>query len=458
MQPHLSVLSPFIFVGHVHPLGLFFMENMIMSNVANLAEAVVSNKINKAPQLQQKLYQSAQKVGLSECSGDGVTLETTPLSIQPIANLTGAVEKVLSQLHLVPEILESKFWNTIYEPARQAQWQLCKDFIDQAQPIAGRVRVDTVVSEYNDDRQIACAIEFEPHAGDDVLIHTLNKVYDDAGQPNVQYLDELAAAHIAQSPKQKGKLRVIQWSKEERTDIDYAPIVEKLLKEYRKRGIDAQQFLYNDPNADWDDALVYRIFEFSEIHKSPEQQKLVDGHNKGQFRFANPAFVFGKLISLFATEFDGIFRDRLGMTELEMKAFPVTVTAKDYLTNEVLQKRFNYKKLFLKGILSEGSGGGNDVFPLKNCSSLQEALDFIKDKSEDGLGGWILQHEAQRERFTFKQKCEETGEVSVNENAGVLQRQIFVNGKFIAHYNLSSSKNAKDSDKMHAEAGVAAFI
>ena len=84
-----------------------------MSNVANLAEAVVSNKINKAPQLQQKLYQSAQKVGLSECSGDGVTLETTPLSIQPIANLTGAVEKVLSQLHLVPEILESKFWNTI---------------------------------------------------------------------------------------------------------------------------------------------------------------------------------------------------------------------------------------------------------------------------------------------------------------------------------------------------------
>lgn len=428
--------------------------NPYKKNTHNLAEL----EFEKA----QLLWNSAKEIGLCEKSSLGANLEVTGASLAPVSQLTGAVEKVLAGLHKIPEILDSTFWQSVDEPARGSQWQLCHDFIQAGRPISGRVRVDSVVSKVDGDNSISGLIEFEPHAGDDNTLHAVRTMYqhaqlwDQVDQKN--YLDLLAAAHRIQSPNQAGKIRIVQWDSNERTDIDYRPTSEKLLAEFRYRGLDAQQFLYDDPAADWDDALIYRIFEFSEIHESAAQQYLIDGHNQGRFKLANPAFVFGKLVAYFATEFSEIFQSRLGLTANELLAFPHTFSSKEYLQSRQLQRDYDYTRLFLKGVLSEGSGGGNDVYPLKNFGSQAEALAFIRNKTQDDVGGWILQQEVQRERFNILQHCESTGEIHENENAGILQRQIFINSRLIGHYNLTSSRLNQTSDVMHVESGVAVFI
>ena len=254
------------------------------------------------------LATQAKQLQLSKISGFGCQLEITDQTLAASQQLTLAVEKILNEFHLVPEILTSCFWSSLNKEAKTWQHKLCEQFIHSQQPIRGRVRVDCVVNGYDNGKVSAAIVEFEPHAGDDMLVHAIREVYDQADYYKNDYLELLCAGHMAQTPDRNGRLRVVQWPGDQRADIDYHPAMENLFKAYRNQGLDCQQYLYEDPAADWQDALVYRIFEFSEIHKYAAQQKIVTMHDQGQLRLANPAFVFGKLVPIFVHEFKTIFQ------------------------------------------------------------------------------------------------------------------------------------------------------
>jgi hypothetical protein len=407
----------------------------------------------------QSLASAAESLHFCDSLGLPCRMDFSGAHLPASKSLTGAVSKTLNGLQTLPELLDSKYWDGLEPEYATAQKALFAQFINAGQPMTGRVRVDSVVCGIDEDDVSTQIAEFEPHCGGDLFLTRLTKVFKAADQGDLDYIKDFAKHLKAESPNQAGKIRYVQWPTEMRTDIDYSPTIERLMEALREEGLDAKQFLYNDPSADWDDALVYRLFEFSEIDHDKDQQMLVEGHEAGKWKFANPAFAFGKLVPLFAHEFKDSFQEKLGMSEAEMKVFPFTVSAAEYLKSESLQEAYPYQSMFLKGVFSEGSGGANDVIPLKKFESLDEAKAYIKQRNDDGRGGWIVQAEIPRARRDIIQQQEGGTQIHHNRSAGSLQRQIFMNRELYTHYNVSSSrlKGAGKDDTMHAEEGVAIY-
>jgi len=407
----------------------------------------------------ERLAEAAQEIDLYQQLDIPCQPELTGISIPPAPHLKTAVSKILNGLHLIPEMCHSRYWQSMTPECGKLQLSLCQDFVDAGQPINGRIRIDSVICDLQNDGPSAKLVEFEPHCGGDTTHTLIHDVYEKAGLHVQPYTQKLIEHLSSETIDNNGKIRFVQWPKEQRTDIDYHNVMEQLLVKLRHHGLDAKQYDYNDPAADWHNSLVYRLFEFSEAHKSHEQQAMIKAHNQGELKLANPAFAFGKLVPLFISEFPELFATRLNMTAQELDSFPYSVSVLDYMTSPELQKSKPYSTLFLKGIFSAGSGGGNDVHPLHHFDTWEKAKAFIEKMSNDENGGWILQEEIPRAHIDFLQRVQGEQVSHMNKHAGILQRQMFLATEPVAHINYSTSRYKGSGDeKIHAEKGVAIFI